>query len=364
MRTLSSWIGSFLLALLLIALPCAPAAAQDKLPAAEPAPAPAQTNPIAALAKRIGGYWKMTSQSGKSLYDSWHWGPGRHSLRVMTDGESASGDPWHAIQVIYRRPDLKQFRTLSMNPFSRSVAEGSVTFDGKTMESVVDMYQVGNRRKLVSRHVFSVSDAYHIKLLEEIDGRLGLLAEWDYSRSEFQAPSRPFSLEQPPRLPERLKALTPLLGRRWEVATNSRGEAKNDWLSGAAGNNSTIRSTFEWIPDSEGIYGRTVAITPDKDGGNAEPVHLLDTYLYHHTGANVLRCLALTSRGGVYEGDITVLDDGSLQADLKGYENDRAGQLIVRFDFEKDGTMRSRAWSVDGVDRSLLLDAHHQQASR
>ena len=71
---------------------------------------------------------------------------------------------------------------------------------------------------------------------------------------------------------------------------------------------------------------------------DAEPTHLLDAYVYHHTGANALRRLALSNRGGVYEGDITVLDGGALLLDLKGYEGDRVVPHGVRFDFEKDGT--------------------------
>ena len=54
--------------------------------------------------------------------------------------------------------------------------------------------------------------------------------------------------------------------------------------------------------------GSTCYSAPSKDG---EPTHLLDAYFYHHTGADALRCLALSNRGGVYEGDLTVLDGGA-----------------------------------------------------
>ncbi len=63
-------------------------------------------------------------------------------------------------------------------------------------------------------------------------------------------------------------------------------------------------------------------------------MHLLDTYFYHHTGTNALRCLTLSSRGGVYEGDLTVLEDGAAQIDLKGYEGDQVATYVVCFDFE------------------------------
>ena len=90
-------------------------------------------------------------------------------------------------------------------------------------------------------------------------------------------------------------------------------------------------------------------------------MHLLDAYFYHHTGTNALRCLALSNLGSVYEGDLTVLDGGALQLDLKGYEDDRVVQRVVRLDFEQDGTLRNRVWSLDGGNRTLMLDVHHKK---
>lgn len=355
-RILSSRLLLFVI--MLIAL-CVPAAAQDKAPTAEPPPDPAKkSDAIAALAGRIGRHWKMTARSGTSMYDSWHWGPGRHSLRVMTDGEDAGGNPWHAIQVIYRRPDLNQVRTLSMNPYARSVSEGTVTFDGKTVEYDVDMYQIGNRRKLVLRDALNGADAYRMKLLEEVNGQLAPLVDLDYNHTDEPVPARPLTLDQPPRPSERLKALLPLLGHTWQSTPSDQAETKGGWPTGAAGH--VVQSTFKWIPYTEGIYARTVELTAGENGNNGEAEHVLDTYIYHHTGANVLRGLALTSRGGVYEGDITILDDGALQADLTGYEGDRTAHYTVRFDLEQDGSLRSRAWSVNGAERSILLDVHHK----
>jgi hypothetical protein len=63
----------------------------------------------------------------------------------------------------------------------------------------------------------------------------------------------------------------------------------------------------------------------------------------------------------VYEGYLTVLDGGALQLDLKGYEGDRVVPHIVRFDFEQDGTLRHRVWSLNGTERKLMLDVHHKE---
>ena len=148
-----------------------------------------------------------------------------------------------------------------------------------------------------------------------------------------------------PKRSERLKVLEPFLGHTWD--------ARGDWATGDAFH---IQSTFEWVPYADGIYARTFAQTK---GG--EPTHLLDAYFYHHTGTKALRCLALSNRGGVYEGDLTVLDGGALQLDLKGYEGDRVVPHVVRFDFEQDKTLRHRVWSLQGTERTLTLDVHHKK---
>ncbi len=66
----------------------------------------------------------------------------------------------------------------------------------------------------------------------------------------------------------------------------------------------------------------------------------------------------------MYEGDITVLEGGGLQLDLKGHEGEQVLPLVVRFDFEKDGTLHNRVWSHEGAERTLMLDVHHRKESR
>ncbi len=63
----------------------------------------------------------------------------------------------------------------------------------------------------------------------------------------------------------------------------------------------------------------------------------------------------------MYEGDLTVLEGGALQFDLKSYEGDQVVPHVVRFDFEKDGTLRDRVWSLKGTERTVMLDVHHKK---
>jgi len=337
----------------LIAALCAGAVAQEGIWEPNPARLPASlaaADPMAAFARMVSGEWKRTVQSGTSTFDTWHWGPGKHSLRVMTHGLAASGDPWRELGVVYWHPGRKQVCLLGLDPYQHSVAEGTIRFQGEVVEAALDLYQTRARRKLRRRWAFEGPDRYRSSLLEST-GRGGFspLAEWDYIRSRTLTPVSPPSAGASPKLPESLKPLGSLLGHTWDTE----GEATGEWAAQAAPH---LRSSLEWVPYADGIYVRTSALTR-----GAEPNHLLDAYVYHHTGASVLRCLALSRAGGVYEGDVRVLDGGALEIDLKGYEGARAVTHLTRIDFENDKTLRQRVWSVDGTRRTLLLDVHHKQ---
>lgn len=334
------------IALSLTAMLSARTAGQDKSPDARPAqkPAPAKVaDPMASFARLVSDEWRVTFQSGKSMFHTWHWGPGEHSIRRMTDGSGAVGEPWRALTVAYWHPGRKQVRLLGVEPVAKGVAEGTIKFDGDTADGVYDLYQAGGLRKLALRWAFDGPDKYRDTLLETT-GPTGYtpINVLEQVRSKPPATSRPRTVEgQKPS--KHLKALEPLLGHTWE--------AKGEW---AAGDALHIQTTFEWVPLADAIYARVVA--PGKDDR-----HLLDAYFYHHTGANALRGLALSNRGGVYEGDLTVLEGGALQLDLKGYEGDRVDRHVVRLDFEKDGTLRYRVWSLQGPERKLVLDVHHKK---
>jgi hypothetical protein len=342
MRTFSTFI-----ALSLITTASARTNGQDTAASApEPVSAiPAVADPMAAFARLVGGEWKNTAASGTSMYDTWHWGPGKLSVRGMTHGFSANGSPWRELNVMYWHPNRKRVCLWGVGPYQRSVSEGTITFEGDAAEGDIDLFQVGVRRQLGVRWTFDGLDKYHEALLERRGpGGLQPLAEWDLVRSATLTPVQPIAAEFSPAHSERLKALQPFLGRAWDATIPS-----------ANGVEAHIQSTFEWVPLADGIYLRT-------QGQNAEGVatHLLDGYFYHHTGTNDVRCLVLSSWGSVYEGQVTVIEGGALQLDLKGYEGDAISAYAVHLDLAEDGTVHLRAWSVDGTVRTPILDVVHK----
>lgn len=300
-------------------------------------------SPMAAFTRLIPGEWRI----GTSLFHTWYWGPGKHSVRVMTDGFGADGLPWRAVQVFYWHAGRKEIRLLGVNPYARSVAEGTIRIGGDTAEATVEMHQTADRRELVVRWSFEGDDKYHEVLLERLGpDNLVLLAEWDHIR--VQAPGEPRILgDEGIQLAERLQPFAPIVTGPWE--------AEGAWTSGET---LRVRSTVQWVPGADMVYARSETLSQD---GQAR--HGLDTYLYHHTGAGTLRCLVVSDQGGVYEGDVRVLDGGALQCDLTGSEPDGTVQLVVRLDFDGGNSLRQRVWSTRDGQQTLVLDIHHRKPS-
>lgn len=324
------------------------AAAQDKSPDAKAVqtPPPAEVaDPMASFARMMPGEWRVTFTSGESGFDSWTWGPGKHSIR---GGE---------LEVMYWHPGRKEICLLSLHSdipgVGRGAGEGTIKFEGETVQGVLDLYQPAGRRKLATRWTFDGPDKYHDVLLEDTGAGFKPMNSWDRFRVAKRSETRPRTGGEAQKLPEPLKALEPLLNRTWD--------ARLVW-GGGTGKPLHIETIL--VPLADAIYARSFALR-----GNGAPVHALDAYIYHHPGTDRLRCLALLDLDdmgeteGVYEGDLTVLDGGALQFDLKGYEGERVVPLVVRFDFEKNGTLHQRAWSSDaasgGSERTLKLDARH-----
>ncbi|PCC73459.1 Putative transposase [Nannocystis exedens] len=54
---------------------------------------------MASFARRVPGEWRLAYQNGTSQFDTWHWGPGKYSLRVLTGGTATAGEPWRELQL-------------------------------------------------------------------------------------------------------------------------------------------------------------------------------------------------------------------------------------------------------------------------
>lgn len=310
-------------------------------------PSVAHAPDFGVLSRMVGGEWSTTASTGMTNYRTWHPGPGRHSLRVMTDGLLASRDPWREISVVFWDPGRKRIRDIGVSSVMRGVAEGVITIEGETVRSDIDLHQSLGNRRLRLLWKFEGHDTFHA-VLGEASGAANAeytdLAAWDFQRMEAPNPARSLAVEGA--VPsDRISLLMPLVGE-WKCAAD------------AAGGNTS--GTFEWIPLTDAVYGRVIS---QDDAG--EITHEFDMYWYFHTGKSVLRCLVLTRLGGVFEGDLRVLENGSLKAELNGHDGDRAVVLAIRVDKDHDGTMYHHAWYVDGPKRTPVLDMRkHGQGLR
>jgi hypothetical protein len=348
-----------LLALSLFAALPACAAPQDNQPDAAPPRQPASvsdaTNPMANYARLVGDEWQLKAPGmSAQMFNTWHWGPGRHSARVMTNGVAADGNPWRGIGVHYWHPGRKQICLLALSTFQRQVSVGTITFDpgGAAADGRFDLFHPRFRRTMGLRWDFIGPDQYHDILLEAT-GPEGLLKmnEWDHVRVRPPVPPRPLGVAGA----EPSDVILPLmrLCGTWEATINTPD-------AGAM----NTKSTIHWIPLADGLYARVTAPSAAAEAESSVPTHLFDVYLHNHHGAKALRCLALSNDGTVYEGEVTALpdEDGSLQIDLNGDSGDQKVSLAVRLDFDADSKLRHRVWSVQDTERPLLLDIHHTKS--
>ena len=307
-------------------------------PASEPAEGSA---PMAAFARMEAGEWRL----GTLHATAWQWGPGQHSIRAHRVGADIDGNPWRELMIYYWHPDREQIRILSFHPdipgIGRGVGEGTIKFDGDRAESALELYQPGSRRKLAARWVFDGPDRYRDILLEDSGRGLAPLAEWEYARSvELSSPPVP-AAGQVPTPSKSIQAFVPLLGR-WESRDDGRAEL--------------VQSNFHWMEHLD-----VVALSVEGESKANKPDHLLDAYFYHHVGGDELRCVAMSSSGGVFEGRVTLSNDRDLELDLTRYEGDASDRRLVRFEFAPDGTLRTREWLVEGNDLTLVLDIIHRR---
>lgn len=314
---------------------------------------PADASPLAGFAIMEEGQWNL----GSIHADTWHWGPGKNSIRSHTVGADGDSNPWREIAVYYWHPGLEQIRVLSLHPdipaIGRGIAEGSIEFDGQTFRGKVDLYQTGRERpvhrRLAHHWTFDGPDRYHETLLENTGRGYETLVEWDYVRSEVQ-PTKPTVPNGDAPLPSaNLKPLLPLLGR-WEIQT----EAADD-------RDARARLNFEWAE-----YLDLIAVRLESAEAESSADSFCDAYLFHHVGTNSLRCLALTRSGGVYEGELKLLPDGTFESELKLSESGVSRQSLARLDFEEDGSLRVRVWTEADGKRALAHDvrAHRVDSTR
>lgn len=306
-----------------------------------PTATPLAPGPLAGFARMFPGEWMVTFTGGTSMLRTWQRGPSEHSLRIITDGEGAVGEPWRDLEVVYWHPGRQRVCLLGFSCYARGVTEAEIRFGDETVQFDIDLHQVQARRTLRSVWTFQGPDTYHATLLERQPGPttdFQLMVEWDFHRRQSPVPPRSLAVAGADAPSYRLSPLQPLLGR-WE----NRADAANaDALP--------MRTVFEWMPLADVIHARVITPSPTGD------VPLLDVFLYHHTGREALRCFAVSNRGSVYEGDVQVLDGGGVQIDLQGHDGQQALAYTVRLDFAAAAALHCRIWRLDGTERRLELD--------
>lgn len=297
--------------------------------------------PLAGFDRMFQGEWMVTFASGTSTFRTWQRGPSPHSLRIVTDGVGAGGEPWRSLDVVYWHPERQRVCLLGFCCYARGVAEAEIRFGDETVQFDTDLYQVQGRRMLRTVWTFQGPDIYHATLLEKEPGPVAdytMLTEWDFHRRQSPVPPRSLAVEGGTAPSQFLAPLQRLLGG-WD----SHADAANEDAR-------PMQSTFEWLPLADVIHARVTEADPAGD------VPLLDVFLYHHTGRGTLRCFAVSNRGSIHEGDVQVLDDGSVLLELQGHDGAQALAHTARLDFDAGGALHCRIWRLVGTGRRLELE--------
>ena len=300
---------------------------------------------MASFACMLPGEWQVTFQSGTSMYHTWSWGPGEHSITRVTDGSGAGGEPWRSLHVYYWHPGLEEIRSLGLSPYARGVGEGPMTFDGTSGHAELTLHQTPGPRTMATRWTFDGPDAYVDELLEDTGSGYETLVALKLERSNTIAERVVHGIEHAPEPTMFLQALTPMIDEVWTTSIDSRS--------------TTIETTVEWIPHADYVHVQSHAVTMQGDRSL-----VLDAYAYHHTGTGRLRGLALTADGGVHEGTWTVLEDGRVEFDATSYLGDAVASRTIQLGVNEDGVLRQQVWSIEDAQRILERDSRHTPRRR
>jgi hypothetical protein len=266
----------------------------------------------------------------------------------MTHAAEAGPNPW-AGEVVYWHPEHAEIRCLSLHgdipAVGRGVAGGTIRFEGEITVATIGLDQPRGPRKLGQRQIFAGPDEYREVLLEDSGSGFQQLAAWDFVRVPARSAADVRAAEKTrPALPEAWRAFEPLVNTAWEAHVDAPTVMP-----------ARVRSRFEWNADLETLC---VQITRHMAAGL--PSESIDAYVYRDVATPALRCLALSDLRGVHEGSATVLDDGAIELELKGYDGERVVSRVVRLEIEPGAQLRARCWTVAGSVRTLALDVRHE----
>ncbi len=292
---------------------------------------PAASNPLEHFDRFAAHSWTVTAATGKAMHHTWKWGPGKFSIERWTEGESAQGEPWKELIVYYWHPIKKQIHLLGMSPYASGIQRGTIDFDGKTGTAIISLAQTTGLRKMKTRWKFDGADHYRETLLEtDSSGKEFELVAFEHHRSKetHDPASHPFASS----ISVDWEGFRSLLGKKW-----------NGRFEGALA--PSMQTSFQWIPKANFLYG-IVHNEPGR-GGN---IHI---YLYRDTETKSLRSLALQADSSVFDGEIRLMNDGEIQADMRSFSPSASASFQCSLEILSENrilqTIRSNDVSPSGV---------------
>lgn len=263
----------------------------------------------------VGGEWRMKTKDGSQMIETWQWGPGKKSLKVVTHGFNASDNnfPWRDIEIIYWHPMRKEIRMLGISPMWRGVREGVVTAKGGKLSGTIDLYQtVGTRRLGWSLEPQGANTFFEALASENPAGKMERFVDWTFERNKSITPM------VYPKKGTKIEPSAEMMGVRDLVTERKHPDGGS--------------VSFVYVPYADAIYFSSS--TPAKDGRKAGSEHGL---IYYHTGAKERRYFAISSSGEVSEGTVRYTRGFSWEIKMKRFSENKVRGLTKTLTFFRHG---------------------------
>ena len=349
-RSLAMRILHALLALSIVATPLAWASTQDgdhpeRAPEVVDAKAEESASPMQAWARMAGGEWRVTYPDGQKLVQTWNWGPGQHSMRILSYRPDSLVEPPNGVHLLYWHPGRQEFVLKGLLANQRHM-DGVMKIDGDQVELTFQFHTDSDTLQMSERWTFDGADKFHETMYAHTDAGVSPVRESDYVRSKELSPIAARTAKNAVQPSKALHGLSALVGHSWEAKAE-----------GDAGNSFAAETDFAWVPGSDAIYAHAYKPATETEERSLQ----LDAYFYAHPRSKTLHYLALTTWGGVFEGDLRELPEGGIELIQKGFEGDQVTEYVERLDFQKDGRLRDRVWRMKDGKLEPLLDILHSK---
>ena len=296
-----------------------------------------RNHPLAAVAHLPRGEWRTEpTNNEREQRDIWMWGPGEQSMTsVTTNRKGTSSSIFGSFRIVYKHPQRDGLQVLALDG-PELIQTGTATPENRSklrfdMTLFYDQEKIPWARepirKITSHWDFDGRSQYlNHWITDQGQPVPPLMVSWRYTKFPDITP-QPESASAPPDPILYMKAFQPLVG--------------SDWVT------ETTRTSFSWIPYNEAVLMRTTDLRTWE--------FLSETVFYPHPHTKAIHAITIHDSGMVDEGLVRI-DENTVHIHADRTDANSTSRIEVILERSSSDSIRSRTWSVDGSERSILAD--------